>query len=333
MEHAVFRFSKLVFDRPYPALIEKILNLEEVTPVDFLGVNNKNLRILASAFPESRIISRGHVVHVQGSDEVVGKVYGILCALLAHYRQHGLVTEVVMQHYLDADTSNRVLPLSSQDIVIHGPRGVLVRSITASQERMIEAVKAQDLVFAIGPAGTGKTYAAVALAVKALKSKQVKKIVLTRPVVEAGERLGYLPGDLEEKVAPYLRPMYDVLNDLVSSEKRRYYQENDIIELAPLAYMRGRTLHNAFVILDEAQNTTATQMKMFLTRMGLGAKFIITGDPTQIDLPHPSRSGLVEAVRILKDTKGISFIHFGEQDVVRNPLVKSIIKAYAQSKT
>ena len=221
-------------------------------------------------------------------------------------------------------------PVSSKNIVTYGPKGNSVRPITAHQEKMISAIKTQDLVFAVGPAGTGKTYTAVALAVKALKNKQVKKIILTRPVVEAGEHLGYLPGDLEEKVAPYLRPIYDVLNDLLSMEKRRYYQENDIIELAPLAYMRGRTLHHAFVILDEAQNTTSAQMKMFLTRMGLNSKIVITGDITQIDLPNPNRSGLIEAMKILKDTQGISFIHFDEHDVVRNSLVKSIIKAYAQ---
>ena len=309
-------------------MTEKILHLEDVIPVDFLGVTNKNLRILASAFPESKIVSRGNEIHVQGSAEVVRKIHSILHALLIHYRQHGLITEVAVQHYVDAKNHTSLLPSSKKDILTYGPQGAFVRPITTNQENMIAAVGEQDMVFAVGPAGTGKTYTAIALAVRALKSKQVKKIILTRPVVEAGERLGYLPGDLEEKVAPYLRPMYDVLNELLSHEKRKYYQENDIIELAPLAYMRGRTLHHAFVILDEAQNTTATQMKMFLTRMGLNTKFIITGDATQIDLPHPDRSGLLEAMKVLRDTKGISFIHFDEHDVFRHPLVRSIINAY-----
>ena len=310
-------------------MTEKLVHLEDVTLVDFLGVANDNIRTLEEAFPASKIISRGDQIHIQGSAEVVAKVHSILQALLAHYRQHQLLTKEAVQHYVN-EQGPPLPPTLKKGVITHGPRGTLIRARTANQEKLVASVDAQDMVFATGPAGTGKTYTAVALAVRALKRKQVKKIILTRPVVEAGERLGYLPGDLEEKISPYLRPVYDALDDLLSPEKRKYYQENDIIELAPLAYMRGRTLQHAFVILDEAQNTTPTQMKLFLTRMGLHTKFVITGDATQTDLPSQQRSGLVEALETLKDIPGIGFVHFDEQDVVRHPLVKQIIKAYDQ---
>ena len=309
---------------------EKLVHLEDVTLVDFLGVANNNIRALAAAFPASKIISRGDKIHVQGSAEVVAKIHAILHALLAHYRQHDLVTEAAVQHYANGE-GQPPSPSLPKGIITHGPRGAVVRPRTTNQEKLVAAVEAQDMVFAVGPAGTGKTYTSVALAVRALKRKQVKKIILTRPVVEAGERLGYLPGDLEEKIAPYLRPVYDALADLLLPDKRKYYQESDIIELAPLAYMRGRTLHHAFVILDEAQNTTATQMQMFLTRMGIHTKFVITGDATQTDLPPQQRSGLLAAMEVLQGTPGIGFVHFDERDVVRHPLVKRIIKAYEQS--
>ena len=307
-------------------MTEKFVHLEDVTLVDFLGVANSNIHALAAAFPASKIISRGDQIHIQGSAEVVAKVYDILQALLAHYRQHDLVTEAAVQHYVNEEGSPP--PILKKGIIVHGTGGTLIRPRNANQEKLVAAVEAQDMVFAVGPAGTGKTYMAVALAVRALKRKQVKKIILTRPVLEAGERLGYLPGDLEEKIAPYLRPVYDALDALLSPEKRKYYQENDIIELAPLAYMRGRTLQRAFVILDEAQNTTPTQMRLFLTRMGLHTKFIITGDPTQTDLPHQQRSGLLEAMEVLQGIPGIGFVHFDAHDVVRHALVKRIIKAY-----
>lgn len=310
-------------------MTEKLIHLEDVTLVDFLGVANDNIRTLEEAFPASKIISRGDQIHIQGSAEVVAKVHDILQALLVHYHQHQLVTKEAVQHYV-SEEGQPMPPTLKKGVITHGARGTLVRARTANQEKLVAAVDAQDMVFATGPAGTGKTYVAVALAVRALKRKQVKKIILTRPVVEAGERLGYLPGDLEEKISPYLRPVYDALDDLLSPEKRKYYQENDIIELAPLAYMRGRTLQQAFVILDEAQNTTPTQMKLFLTRMGLHTKFVITGDTTQTDLPSAQRSGLAVAMETLKDISEIGFVHFDEQDVVRHPLVKRIIRAYQQ---
>jgi len=297
--------------------------------VDFLGVADSNLRALAAAFPESKIVSCGEAIHIRGSAEVVAKVHVILQALLAHYRQHDLVTAAAVQHYMHGEGSPP-LPAHNKAVILHGTQGTLIRPKTAHQEKLVAAVETHDMVFAIGPAGTGKTYTAVALAVKALKLKQVKKIILTRPVVEAGERLGYLPGDLEEKIAPYLYPVYDVLDDLLSPAKRKEYQENGMIEMAPLAYMRGRTLQQAFVLLDEAQNTTSAQMRMFLTRMGLNAKILITGDVTQTDLPVQQRSGLVEAMDLLRTTPGIAFVHFDDRDVVRHPLVKSVIQAYAQ---
>ncbi len=308
-------------------MTEKLIQLKGVTLVDFLGIENSNIRALAAAFPEGKIVSRGDAIHIKGNAEVVSKICDILNALLLHYHQYELITEAAIQHYISEEGS-KPLQENKKAIITHGARGALVRPRTANQEKLIAAVNNKDMVFAVGPADTGKTYTAVALAVRALKNKQVKKIILTRPVIEAGERLGYLPGDLEEKIAPYLRPVYDALDNVLSSEKRRYYQEKDIIELAPLAYMRGRTLHHTFVILDEAQNTTTTQMKMFLTRMGLNTKFIITGDPTQIDLPQQHPSGLLKALEVLKDIQDIAFIHFDNNDVVRHTLVKSIIKAY-----
>lgn len=311
--------------------MEKHIQLDNVALVDFLGVANTNIRVLADAFPASKIVSRGHNICIQGSTEVVDKVQKIVQALLAHYRQHNLVREDTVQYYIDG--KGPTLPSSQESAILHGAGGTAIKARTATQARLVAAMSSGDMAFALGPAGTGKTYVSVALAVKALKKKQVKKIILTRPVVEAGERLGFLPGDLTEKIGPYLHPVYDALDDLLSPEKRKYYQENHLIEIAPLAYMRGRTLENAFVILDEAQNTTPTQMKMFLTRMGVGTKFIITGDTTQIDLPRQQRSGLVEAVEVLKDTKGISFIHFDHSDVVRHPLVSDIIAAYRDHST
>ena len=312
-------------------MTEKHLDLKDINLVDFLGVGDSNIRALATAFPESKIISRGHEIHLQGSAEVVVKLHNILKALLAHYQQHDLVTEATVQHYLCQESPLPQLPNFTKNIIVHGPRGAVIKPRTIHQAELVAAIKAQDMAFAVGPAGTGKTYTAVALAASALKKKQVKKIILTRPVVEAGERLGYLPGDFEEKIAPYLRPMYDALDDFFSPEKRRYYQENNLIELAPLAYMRGRTLHNAFVILDEAQNTTVTQMKMFLTRMGIHTKYIITGDVTQTDLPPQQRSGLLDALEVLQGTPDIAVVRFDEQDVVRHPLVKRIIQAYEKA--
>ena len=310
-------------------MIERVIQLRDINLVDFLGVENKNIRELAALFPTAKIIARGNEIKIQGSTEVVTKVHDILQALLAHYHHHELITEELVHRCIDQEVGLHTQE-KQRHIILHGARGRLIRPRTANQEKLVAAMAKHAMAFVVGPAGTGKTYISVALALQTLKNKEVKRIVVTRPIVEAGESLGFLPGYLEEKTAPYLRPIYDALDDMLSLEKRKYYQEHNIIEVAPLAYMRGRTLHDAFVILDEAQNTTATQMKMFLTRMGTHAKFIITGDISQIDLPHPNQSGLLEALDILQGVTGIAFIYLDEHDVVRHKLVKSIIKAYEQ---
>lgn len=308
-------------------MIEKAIQLEAVSLVDFLGVENKNITELAARFPTGKIISRGNEIKIRGSAEVVNKIYDILQGLLAYYHNHEVITKELVHRYISQETQLHT-PTKQPHTILHGARGRLIRPRTANQEELVAAMAKHALVFVIGPAGTGKTYTSVALALQALKNKEVKKIIITRPIVEAGESLGFLPGYLEEKTAPYLHPIYDALEDMLSLEKRKYYQEHGIIEIAPLAYMRGRTLHDAFVILDEAQNTTTTQMKMFLTRMGPHAKFIITGDTTQIDLPRPEHSGLLEALETLQHTAGIAFIYLDEHDVMRHKIVKSIIKAY-----
>ena len=251
-------------------------------------------------------------------------------SLIDHFHQFGRITEDNVRGYITQEKQDFTSDDSSDGILLYGTKGTLIKVKTVNQQKLVQAVKDNDLVFALGPAGTGKTYISVALAVRALKNKQVKKIIITRPAVEAGENLGFLPGDLKEKIDPYLRPIYDALNDMVPFEKLKFYMEREVIEIAPLAYMRGRTLNNAFILLDEAQNTTPMQMKMFLTRMGPESKMIVTGDTTQIDLPHNQRSGLKEAVRILNETKGIGFIELNERDVVRHKLVRDIIAAYNQ---
>ena len=310
-------------------MIEKVIRLENVSLVDFLGVENKNISELAALFPGEKIVSRGNEIKVKGSAEVVTKIHDILQELLSHYHNHEVITEELVHRCI----SQEAKPYEQEKqhhIILHGARGRLVRPRTANQEKLVAAMAKHAMAFVVGPAGTGKTYTSVALALQALKNREVRKIIVTRPIVEAGESLGFLPGYLEEKTAPYLRPIYDALDDMLLPDKRKYYQENGIIEIAPLAYMRGRTLHDAFVILDEAQNTTTTQMKMFLTRMGTHSKFIITGDVTQIDLPRPNQSGLLEAIEVFQQTTGIAFIYLDEHDVVRHKLVKSIIKAYEQ---
>ncbi len=309
-------------------LIEKTIQLEIISLTDFLGVESKNIRELAAQFPTGKIISRGNTLKIKGSVEVVEKIEATLQKLLAHYHDHGVITQELVHQYVNQEDP---LPTPSRrGTIMHGSKGRLVKPRTINQEKIVSAMAQHALAFVIGPAGTGKTYISVALALQALKNKEVKKIIITRPIVEAGENLGFLPGYLEEKTGPYLHPIYDALEDMLSVEKRKHYQEQGLIEIAPLAYMRGRTLHDAFVILDEAQNTTATQMKMFLTRMGPHAKFIITGDTTQIDLPRREVSGLVEAIEVLSDTPGVAFFYLDEQDVVRHTLVQRIIRAYEQ---
>ncbi len=313
-------------------MIEKIILLENISLIDFLGVENKTIDTLAAAFPKSKIISRGNEVLIKGSTEEITQIDDILTSLVDHYHRYGKVTEENVQNYLGREQEMLVSDIadSNDDIIVYGTRGNPIKPKSVNQQKLVQLVKENDLVFALGPAGTGKTYISVALAVRALKNKWVKKIIITRPAVEAGENLGFLPGDLKEKIDPYLRPIYDALNDMLPFEKLKYYMEREIIEIAPLAYMRGRTLNNAFILLDEAQNTTPMQMKMFLTRMGPESKMIITGDATQIDLTTRQQSGLKEAARILSNIKGIGFIELSEKDVVRHRLVRDIIEAYGR---
>lgn len=308
-------------------MVEKVITLENVSLLDFLGVDNDNIKEIASAFPESKIISRGNEIRIQGSSPEIIRINQILSSLLERYNKYGAITREQVKTLIYKDEEHS-LEDSTDEVLIFGNRGVRILPKTQNQKVLVEAVGKNDLVFAIGPAGTGKTYISVALAVKALKNKEVKKIVITRPAVEAGENLGFLPGDLKEKIDPYLRPIYDALGDMIPSEKLRYYQENGVIEIAPLAYMRGRTLNNAFVLLDEAQNTTPMQIKMFLTRMGPDSKVIVNGDRSQIDLPNKQVSGLIDSMRVLHKVKGISFVELDENDVVRHKLVKSIVMAY-----
>lgn len=313
-------------------MIEKTVHLDNISLIDFLGVENKNINSLAAAFPKSRIVSRGNEILLKGSTADIVQIDDILTALIQHYHKYGRVTEENVKSYI-AREEEIVLPeppngAPPDGVIIYGTRGSAIKPKTVNQQKLVDEVRENDLVFALGPAGTGKTYISVAMAVQALKSKSVKKIIISRPAVEAGENLGFLPGDLKEKIDPYLRPIYDALNDMIPYEKLTYYMEREIIEIAPLAYMRGRTLNNAFILLDEAQNTTPMQMKMFMTRMGPDSKMIITGDPTQVDLPSNQRSGLREAISILKNVRGIGFVELSDKDVVRHRLVKDIIDAY-----
>jgi phosphate starvation-inducible PhoH-like protein len=307
-------------------LLEKVITLENVSLVDFLGIENQNIKALSSAFPESKILSRGNEIRIKGTAPQILKINEILNSLLAHYHEYGKVTDENVKDIVEHE--KEIATAKTNEALVHGTRGSKIIPRTVNQKKIVEAVETNDLVFAIGPAGTGKTFVSVALAVKALKNKEVKKIIITRPAVEAGENLGFLPGDLTEKIDPYLRPIYDALNEMIPSEKLKFYRENGVIEIAPLAYMRGRTLNNAYVLLDEAQNTTPMQIKMFLTRMGPDSKMIVTGDISQIDLPKKQKSGLVESMNLLKDIKGITIVKLDDRDVVRHKLVKAIIKAY-----
>ncbi len=309
-------------------MIEKIITLDNISLPDFLGIENKNIDALALAFPKSRIVSRGNEIRIKGNTDEIVQISDILEALLAHYHRFGRVTQDNVKDYITQEQILIKPDDQTDNVVMFGNKGMPLKPKSPNQEELVKAVMENDLVFAIGPAGTGKTFISVAMAVKALKGKTVKKIVITRPAVEAGENLGFLPGDLKEKIDPYLRPIYDALNDILPYEKLKYYMEREIIEIAPLAYMRGRTLNNAFILLDEGQNTTPMQMKMFLTRMGPDSKMIITGDISQIDLPNKQRSGLKEAMRILKGVKGIGIVELTDKDVVRHRLVRDIISAY-----
>jgi len=310
-------------------LVEKIITLENISLVDFLGVDNSNIKEVATSFPKTKIISRGNEIRIQGSGTEILRVNELFNSLVNHYNKFGKVTHNNVKTYIEQ--GNVAVELHMEDVLIYGIRGAAIKPKTPNQKHFIDTVKKNDIVIAVGPAGTGKTYIAVALAVRALKNKEIKRIIITRPAVEVGENLGFLPGDLQEKIDPYLRPVYDALDDMIPSEKLKYYQENRVIEIAPLAYMRGRTLSDAFILLDEAQNTTPMQMKMFLTRLGQNSKLIINGDRTQIDLKPNQKSGLEDAIGIMKNVKGIGFVELDHKDVVRHQIVKEIIKAYDRS--
>jgi phosphate starvation-inducible protein PhoH and related proteins len=316
-------------------LTETIINLESVNPLEFFGVNNGKLDLLKKKFPLLKILSRGTQIKLSGAPEQIESAKEKIELLISYLERNGHVSENYFEQILggdDQETVDHFVERHPNEVLVFGPNGKSVRARTANQKKMVTMSDKNDIIFAIGPAGTGKTYTAVALAVRALKNKQVKKIILTRPAVEAGESLGFLPGDLKEKIDPYLRPLYDALDDMIPADKLGYYMSTRVIEIAPLAYMRGRTLDHAYIILDEAQNATDLQIKMFLTRIGSNAKAIITGDLSQIDLPKNQRSGLDKAVRILKNIDGIAHIELDEEDVVRHRLVKAIIRAYDKDK-
>ena len=316
-------------------MTETIINLETVNPIEFFGVNNGKLDILKKKFPRLKILSRGTQIKLSGAPDQIEDARDKINLAVQYLERNGHMTENYLEQILGGDDEKAIdnfIERNPNDILVFGPNGKTVRARTANQKLMVSSIDKNDIVFAIGPAGTGKTYTAVALAVRALKNKQVKKIILTRPAVEAGENLGFLPGDLKEKIDPYLRPLYDALDDMIPADKLGYYMTTRTIEIAPLAYMRGRTLDNAFIILDEAQNSTDLQLKMFLTRIGASAKAIITGDVTQIDLPPKIKSGLEKSVRILRNIDGIGHVELDEEDVVRHKLVKAIIRAYDKEK-
>lgn len=308
--------------------MEKIIEIEGINPAELFGINDVHLKQIKQFFPKLKIIARGNKLTLIGDNEVMDFFEKKFQMILHYFQKFNHLTEnAIEQIILDERTENEGIKDGSE-IIVHGNGGLKVRARTLNQRKLVQAVEKNAMVFAVGPAGTGKTYTAVALAVKALKEKEVKRIILTRPAVEAGENLGFLPGDMKEKLDPYMMPLYDALSDMISPEKLKEMLEYRVIEIAPLAFMRGRTLDKAFVILDEAQNATVPQMKMFLTRMGQTAKFIITGDMSQVDLPHKQRSGLSYATNILQDVEGIEIIQLKQSDVVRHPLVKKIIDAF-----
>ena len=308
---------------------ELILELQQITPKEFFGPQNKNITLLKRYFPKLKIVARGNKITAFGDAELLEEFDKRMEMLFSHFGDYNKLDENMIERVLTSDSEEDYTTSNeSGQVLIHGVNGRLIKAQTTNQRKLVDAVRQNDMVFAIGPAGTGKTYTGVALAVRALKNKEVKRIILTRPAVEAGENLGFLPGDLKEKLDPYMQPLYDALRDMIPSEKLDSYIEKGIIQIAPLAFMRGRTLDHAFVILDEGQNTTHAQMKMFLTRMGKNAKFLLTGDPGQIDLPRRVISGLKEALLILKDIKGVGVVFLDDKDVIRHKLVKKVIEAY-----
>ena len=310
---------------------EKIINLESYNPLDIYGVNDVNLNLIKKHFPKLKIIARGYEIKILGSEKETSLFEKKFSLVLLMYDKFGRITENDILQLLESEEEEIISDAKkSNDILVHGQHGLQIKAKTRNQRKMVEKCRDNDLVIAIGPAGTGKTYTAVALAVQALKNKVIKRIILTRPAVEAGENLGFLPGDMKEKLDPYMQPLYDALRDMLPTQKLLKYLEDGTIEIAPLAFMRGRTLDNVFAILDEAQNTTPNQLKMFLTRMGRSAKFIVTGDITQIDLPAKQNSGLIHAQKILKNIKGIDFVILDENDIIRHKLVTKIVAAYGK---
>ena len=305
------------------------IDLSEVNPQEFFGYQNTNIDKLRNYFPKIKIVARGNNLKAYGEEEILLEFSKRVDMLISHFGKFNVLNDEIIERVIfDGKENNREFNGGTETQILHGVGGKIIKAKTFNQTRLVESMNKNDMVFAIGPAGTGKTYTGVALAVKSLKEKQVKRIILTRPAVEAGENLGFLPGDLNEKLDPYMQPLYDALRDMIPAVKLQSYIEKKTIQIAPLAFMRGRTLDNAFVILDEAQNTTHAQMKMFLTRMGKNAKFLLTGDPGQIDLPRRMISGLKESLLILKNTTGIEIIYLDDKDVIRHPLVKKIIDAY-----
>lgn len=310
-------------------MAEKLIYLEGVDPVDFYGVNNVRFNKFIELFPDIKIVSRGNEIRISGKKERLVAFEERVDLFLRYLRKFGTVTLPDLDELLEGSADNKMdAPGPEGEVLLHGENGRKIRAITVNQKRLVDEGVENDLLIAVGPAGTGKTYTAIAMAVKALKEREVKRIILTRPAVEAGEKLGFLPGDFKEKLDPYLQPLYDALRDMIQPRKLIQYMEDGTIQIAPLAYMRGRTLDHAFVILDEAQNATVNQFKMFLTRMGPNARFIVTGDDSQVDLPRSQESGLVQAMRILEGINGIAIIRFDDRDIIRHRLVKSIVKAY-----
>ena len=310
---------------------ELIIDLEEIAPKEFFGAQNVNIELLKKYFPKLKIVARGNKIKAYGDEDLLEEFDKRMAMLTEHFLKYNKLDENAIETVLTSVSSeDYTTSEKSNEVIIHGVGGKIIKAQTVNQRKLVESMRHHDMVFAIGPAGTGKTYTGVALAVKALKNKEVKRIILTRPAVEAGENLGFLPGDLKEKLDPYMQPLYDALRDMIPAEKLAQFLENGTIQIAPLAFMRGRTLDNAFVILDEGQNTTHNQMKMFLTRMGKNAKFLLTGDPGQVDLPRRTTSGLKEALLILRNVEGVGIVYLDETDVIRHKLVRKIIEAYKQ---
>ena len=306
-------------------MIEKHIVLEDIDPVIFYGVNNANIQMIKALFPKLRIVARGDVIKVMGDEEEMCAFEEAVIAMQRHCAKYNSLNE---ESILDIIKGNKPNVEKPDDVIVYSVTGKPISPRSANQLKLVKEFDKNDMIFAIGPAGSGKTYTAIALAVRALKNKEIKKIILSRPAVEAGEKLGFLPGDMKDKIDPYLQPLYDALQDMIPAAKLKEYMELNIIQIAPLAFMRGRTLNDAVVILDEAQNTTTQQIKMFLTRMGMKTKMIVTGDMTQIDLPTSQTSGLIQAMKILKGVKGISFIELTKKDIVRHKLVTRIVEAY-----